>query len=230
MKLKKTLALLCALSMMAMAATACGSDDKDSSKESSTSSSESSKESSKEESSKEESSEEESEEEDSDEAESEDESESGDVLNTEASFEDLTFLVSDEWEETDSGSFLMYTLPNQLGYLAIQNVSVDDLDVEVPEDADVAGAMAEEFEQIDTYVSDSMEESGATIVSDEWDQVNGAKAYGVNFTLETAGISTDNDAVYFLVDDVIYAISICEMEGDTEMLDSFSDFLQSIQF
>lgn len=32
MKLKKTLALLCALSMMAMAATACGSDDKDSSK------------------------------------------------------------------------------------------------------------------------------------------------------------------------------------------------------
>lgn len=172
MKLKKTLALLCALSMMAMAATACGSDDKDSSKESSTSSSESSKESS-----KEESSEEESEEEDSDEAESEDESESGDVLNTEASFEDLTFLVSDEWEETDSGSFLMYTLPNQLGYLAIQNVSVDDLDVEVPEDADVAGAMAEEFEQIDTYVSDSMEESGATIVSDEWDQVNGAKAY-----------------------------------------------------
>lgn len=70
MKLKKTLALLCALSMMAMAATACGSDDKDSSKESSTSSSESSKESS-----KEESSEEESEEEDSDEAESEDESE-----------------------------------------------------------------------------------------------------------------------------------------------------------
>ena len=140
MKLKKTLALLCALSMMAMAATACGSDDKDSSKESSTSSSESSKESSKEES----------EEEDSDEAESEDESESGDVLNTEASFEDLTFLVSDEWEETDSGSFLMYTLPNQLGYLAIQNVSVDDLDVEVPEDADVADAMAEEFEQIDT--------------------------------------------------------------------------------
>jgi len=111
MKLKKTLALLCALSMMAMAATACGSDDKDSSKESSTSSSESSKESSKEESSKEsskeESSEEESEEEDSDEAESEDESESGDVLNTEASFEDLTFLVSDEWEETDSGSFLI---------------------------------------------------------------------------------------------------------------------------
>ena len=90
MKLKKTLALLCALSMMAMAATACGSDDKDSSKESSTSSSESAKESS-----KEESSEEESEEEDSDEAESEDESESGDVLNTEASFEDLTFLVSD---------------------------------------------------------------------------------------------------------------------------------------
>lgn len=230
MKLKKTFALLCALSMMAMAATACGSDDKDSSKESSTSSSESSKESSKEESSKEESSEEESEEEDSDEAESEDESESGDVLNTEASFEDLTFLVSDEWEETDSGSFLMYTLPNQLGYLAIQNVSVDDLDVEVPEDADVAGAMAEEFEQIDTYVSDSMEESGATIVSDEWDQVNGAKAYGVNFTLETSGISTDNYAVYFLVDDVIYAISICEMEGDTEMLDSFSDFLQSIQF
>ena len=214
MKLKKTLALLCAMSMMAMAATACGSDDKDSSKESSTSSSESSKESS-----KEESSEEESEEEDSDEAESEDESESGDVLNTEASFEDLTFLVSDEWEETDSGSFLMYTLPNQLGYLAIQNVSVDDLDVEVPE-----------FEQIDTYVSDSMEESGATIVSDEWDQVNGAKAYGVNFTLETSGISTDNYAVYFLVDDVIYAISICEMEGDTEMLDSFSDFLQSIQF
>ena len=213
MKLKKTFALLCALSMMAMAATACGSDDKDSSKESSTSSSESSKESS-----KEESSEEESEEEDSDEAESEDESESGDVLNTEASFEDLTFLVSDEWEETDSGSFLMYTLPNQLGYLAIQNVSVDDLDVEVPEDADVAGAMAEEFEQI------------ATIVSDEWDQVNGAKAYGVNFTLETSGISTDNYAVYFLVDDVIYAISICEMEGDTEMLDSFSDFLQSIQF
>ena len=51
MKLKKTLALLCALSMMAMAATACGSDDKDSSKESSTSSSESAKESSKEESS-----------------------------------------------------------------------------------------------------------------------------------------------------------------------------------
>lgn len=221
MKLKKTLALLCALSMMAMAATACGSDDKDSSKESSTSSSESAKE---------ESSEEESEEEDSDEAESEDESESGDVLNTEASFEDLTFLVSDEWEETNSGGFLMYTLPNQLGYLAIQNVSVDDLDVEVPEDADVAGAMAEEFEQIDTYVSDSMEESGATIVSDEWDQVNGAKAYGVNFTLETSGISTDNYAVYFLVDDVIYAISICEMEGDTEMLDSFSDFLQSIQF
>ena len=220
MKLKKTLALLCALSMMAMAATACGSDDKDSSKESSTSSSESSKESSKEESSKESSKEESSEE----------ESESGDVLNTEASFEDLTFLVSDEWEETDSGSFLMYTLPNQLGYLAIQNVSVDDLDVEVPEDADVAGAMAEEFEQIDTYVSDSMEESGATIVSDEWDQVNGAKAYGVNFTLETSGISTDNYAVYFLVDDVIYAISICEMEGDTEMLDSFSDFLQSIQF
>ena len=220
MKLKKTLALLCALSMMAMAATACGSDDKDSSKESSTSSSESSKESSKEESSKESSKEES----------SEDESESGDVLNTEASFEDLTFLVSDEWEETDSGSFLMYTLPNQLGYLAIQNVSVDDLDVEVPEDADVAGAMAEEFEQIDTYVSDSMEESGATIVSDEWDQVNGAKAYGVNFTLETSGISTDNYAVYFLVDDVIYAISICEMEGDTEMLDSFSDFLQSIQF
>lgn len=230
MKLKKTLALLCALSMMAMAATACGSDDKDSSKESSTSSSESAKDSSKEESSKEESSEEESEEEDSDEAESEDESESGDVLNTEASFEDLTFLVSDEWEETNSGGFLMYTLPNQLGYLAIQNVSVDDLDVEVPEDADVAGAMAEEFEQIDTYVSDSMEESGATIVSDEWDQVNGAKAYGVNFTLETSGISTDNYAVYFLVDDVIYAISICEMEGDTEMLDSFSDFLQSIQF
>ena len=75
-----------------------------------------------------------------------------------------------------------------------------------------------------------MEESGATIVSDEWDQVNGAKAYGVNFTLETSGISTDNYAVYFLVDDVIYAISICEMEGDTEMLDSFSDFLQSIQF
>ena len=220
MKLKKTLALLCALSMMAMAATACGSDDKDSSKESSTSSSESSKESSKEES----------EEEDSDEAESEDESESGDVLNTEASFEDLTFLVSDEWEETDSGSFLMYTLPNQLGYLAIQNVSVDDLDVEVPEDADVAGAIAEEYEQIDPNVSDSMEESGATIVSDEWDQVNGAKAYGVNFTLETSGISTDNYAVYFLVDDVIYAISICEMEGDTEMLDSFSDFLQSIQF
>lgn len=225
MKLKKTLALLCALSMMAMAATACGSDDKDSSKESSTSSSESAKESS-----KEESSEEESEEEDSDEAESEDESESGDVLNTEASFEDLTFLVSDEWEETNSGGFLMYTLPNQLGYLAIQNVSVDDLDVEVPEDADVSGAMAEEFEQIDTYVSDSMEESGATIVSDEWDQVNGAKAYGVNFTLETSGISTDNYAVYFLVDDVIYAVSICEMEGDTEMLDSFSDFLQSIQF
>ena len=230
MKLKKTLALLCALSMMAMAATACGSDDKDSSKESSTSSSESAKESSKEESSEEESEEEDSEEEDSDEAESEDESESGDVLNTEASFEDLTFLVSDEWEETNSGGFLMYTLPNQLGYLAIQNVSVDDLDVEVPEDADVAGAMAEEFEQIDTYVSDSMEESGATIVSDEWDQVNGAKAYGVNFTLETSGISTDNYAVYFLVDDVIYAISICEMEGDTEMLDSFSDFLQSIQF
>ena len=225
MKLKKTFALLCALSMMAMAATACGSDDKDSSKESSTSSSESSKESS-----KEESSEEESEEEDSDEAESEDESESGDVLNTEASFEDLTFLVSDEWEETDSGSFLMYTLPNQLGYLAIQNVSVDDLDVEVPEDADIAGTMAEEFEQIDTYVSNSLEQSGATIVSDEWDQVNGSKAYGVNFILDGSGDSTDNHAVYFLVDDVIYAISICEMEGDTEMLDSFSDFLQSIQF
>ena len=225
MKLKKTLALLCALSMMAMAATACGSDDKDSSKESSTSSSESSKESS-----KEESSEEESEEEDSDEAESEDESESGDVLNTEASFEDLTFLVSDEWEETNSGGFLLYTLPNQLGYLVIQNVSVDDLDVEIPEDADIAGTMAEEFEQIDTYVSNSLEQSGATIVSDEWDQVNGSKAYGVNFILDGSGDSTDNHAVYFLVDDVIYAISICEMEGDTEMSDSFSDFLQSIQF
>ena len=225
MKLKKTLALLCALSMMAMAATACGSDDKDSSKESSTSSSESAKESS-----KEESSEEESEEEDSDEAESEDESESGDVLNTEASFEDLTFLVSDEWEETDSGSFLLYTLPNQLGYLVIQNVSVDDLDVEIPEDADIAGTMAEEFEQIDSYVSNSLEQSGATIVSDEWDQVNGSKAYGVNFILDGSGDSTDNYAVYFLVDDVIYAISICEMEGDTEMLDSFSDFLESIQF
>lgn len=206
MKLKKVLALLCALSMMAMAATACGSDDKDSSKESSTSSSESSKESS-----KEESSEEESEEEDSDEAESEDESESGDVLNTEASFEELTFLVSDEWEETESDGMLMYTLPNQLGYLAVQN---EDLD----------------FEQIDTYVADNMKQYGATNISDEWRQVNGSKAYSVNFTLEFSNISTDNYAVYFSVNDVVYTVSICEMEGDTEMLDSFSDFLQSIQF
>lgn len=210
MKLKRTLALLCALSMMAMAATACGSDDKDSSKESSTSSSESSKE----ESSEEESEEEDSEEEDSDEAESEDESESGDVLNTEASFEELTFLVSDEWEETESDGMLMYTLPNQLGYLAVQNVSTEDLD----------------FEQIDTYVADNMKQYGATNISDEWRQVNGSKAYSVNFTLEFSNISTDNYAVYFSVNDVVYTVSICEMEGDTEMLDSFSDFLQSIQF
>ena len=244
--MKKLLAILCAVGMMASMA-ACG--EKDNKDESSTSevattaeesSEESSTEEATEESSTEEATEESSTEEATEEATTEEatEEESREIPeNGELSFDSvdasaltesvtcgtITFKVNPDWTaNTDNEAMMMWSIGSDESGIVVQKMDMSSLLNGMEDIMDT--------EDILEYVGAGMASAGYEVVSEEFVTLNDTKTYHMEYIVEQSGVKANSNTFMFVgSDNVIYCFQGVDTEGSTEAADIVLQMLSTVE-
>lgn len=235
--MKKLLAILCAVGMMASMA-ACG--EKDNKDESSTSEVTTTAEESSEESSTEEATEEATTEEATEEATTEEssEEESRDVPeNGELSFDDvdnsaltesatcgtITFKVNPDWTaNTDNEAMMMWSIGSDESGIVVQKMDMSSLLNGMEDIMDT--------EDILEYVGAGMASAGYEVISEEFVTLNDVKTYHMEYIVEQSGIKANSNTFMFVGgDNVIYCFQGVDTEGGTEAADAVLQMLSTVE-
>lgn len=238
--MKKLLAILCAVGMMASMA-ACGEkDNKDESSvsEATTTAEESSEESSTEEATEEATTEEATEETTTEENSDLAEEESREVPeNGELSFDDvdnsaltesatcgtITFKVNPDWTaNTDNEAMMMWSIGSDESGIVVQKMDMSSLLNGMEDIMDT--------EDILEYVGAGMASAGYEVISEEFVTLNDVKTYHMEYIVEQSGIKANSNTFMFVGgDNVIYCFQGVDTEGGTEAADAVLQMLSTVE-
>lgn len=158
-------------------------------------------------------------------AESEEESVDADALAAELTqtetTDSLSLSVSPNWTKDESLGYPMWYMEDMSGAFFVQEF--DTAGMGISSDTDHTTVL----EQIGTAMS-SQEQ--AVVIAEEWDTINGEEAYGVTYTLETSGIATTNISVFFYVGETVCGITFTDFGGTGTVMDYTIPILDSITF
>lgn len=150
------------------------------------------------------------------------------VVDTEALTAELTqtetvdsfsLSVSPNWTKDESLGYPMWYLEDQTGAFFIQEF--DTAEMGIPSDTDQKDALEAVGAAMGTQ---------ATVVADEWDTVNGEDAYGLTYTMDVGGVSTTNVSIFFYVNDTICGVTFTDFGGTGTIMNYAQPILDTITF
>ncbi len=226
MKLTKLTAILCALSMMAIAA-GCSKKDEES-KEPAETVATVDLDNLEEILGEDEESQEETTEAPTEEESSDDASSDNGELDSESTYGSMTYSYSSDWVASETSSQISYQLPDNTGAIILQ----------LTDGSAVAGVSEDEMVEYLAEESETAWENldGMVVAERTWDDemIPGKKCYVVSYSYDIASINTQNVTVFFanFTDDVqdVFAITCTALTEDSSVTEYMGQLLASITF
>lgn len=144
--------------------------------------------------------------------------EGADILTQEETVGAITLKVSPDWTKSESMGYPMWYTEDMTGAFFVQQFDTAEMGIEGIDHK-------EALETVGAAMGGM-----ATVIGDEWDTVNGEDAYGISYSMDVDDVTTTNISIFFYVEDVIFGVTFSDFGGSGDILNYVTAITDSITF